>query len=40
MKLMEFNQAVKDLDKCLELDANYVKAYVKKGACHVVFKEF
>ena len=31
MKLMEFNSAIKDLDKCLELDSKYIKAYVKKG---------
>jgi stress-induced-phosphoprotein 1 len=31
MKLMEFPGALKDLDRCLELDPKYIKAYVKKG---------
>jgi stress-induced-phosphoprotein 1 len=31
MKLMAFNEAITDLNKCLEIDANYIKAYVKKG---------
>lgn len=40
MKLMEFNRAIVDLDKCLELDPKYVKAYVKKGMCHNGVKEY
>ena len=39
MKLMGFNSAVKDLETCLSLDPNYVKAYAKKGVCHQVCKE-
>ena len=37
---MEFNRAISDLDKCLELDQNYIKAYVKKGMCHSGVKEY
>lgn len=40
MKLMEFPNAVSDLEKCLTLDSKYVKAYVKKANCHFVMKEF
>ena len=36
---MEFNSAIKDLDKCLELDGKYIKAYVKKGNAHFIAKE-
>lgn len=31
MKLMEFHTAIVELDKCLECDPKYVKAFVKKG---------
>jgi stress-induced-phosphoprotein 1 len=30
-KLMEFNMAVSDCDKCIEKDPKFVKAYIRKG---------
>eukprot|EP00171_Calliarthron_tuberculosum_P019440 IDg19440t1 len=35
MKLGEFPMALKDCDRCLELDPSYVKAYIRKGNIHV-----
>ena len=40
MKLMEFPHGLKDINKCIELDPNYVKAYPKKGNCHFAMKEY
>jgi len=40
MKLLGFNEAVRDLEKCLELDPKYLKAYIKKGSCHTALKEY
>lgn len=37
---MEFPNALSDLEKCLTLDAKYVKAYNKKANCHFIMKEF
>lgn len=37
---MEFVPALKDADKCLELDPNFVKAYARKGTCHHMLKEY
>ncbi len=37
---MEFNQALKDAEKCLELDDKFVKAYLRKGTCHHLMKEY
>jgi len=31
---MEPNQGLKDAEKALEIDKNFVKAYVRKGTCH------
>jgi stress-induced-phosphoprotein 1 len=31
IKLMELNFALKDADKCLELDPKFVKAFARKG---------
>jgi len=30
---MEWVKAVEDFEKCISLDANYTKAYIKKGDC-------
>lgn len=40
IKLMEFNTALKDADKCIELDPKFVKAYARKGNCHHMMKEY
>lgn len=37
---MEFTYALKDADKCLEIDPNFVKAYYRKGNCHHLMKEY
>lgn len=37
---MEFATALKDADKCLELDPKFVKAYARKGTCHHCLKEY
>eukprot|EP00003_Mantamonas_plastica_P023207 TRINITY_DN4121_c0_g1_i3.p1 TRINITY_DN4121_c0_g1~~TRINITY_DN4121_c0_g1_i3.p1 ORF type:complete len:154 (-),score=50.25 TRINITY_DN4121_c0_g1_i3:30-491(-) len=33
MKLLEYPSAIKDCDKCIELDPSFVKAYIRKGNC-------
>lgn len=40
MKLGEFPMAMKDCDKCLEIDPNFVKAYIRKGKIHFFMKEY
>lgn len=37
---MEFNTALKDADKCIEIDSKFVKAYARKGTCHHFMKEY
>jgi stress-induced-phosphoprotein 1 len=37
---MEFVPALKDADKCLELDPNFIKAHARKGTCHHMMKEY
>ena len=37
---MEFPHAMKDIDRCLEIDPNFVKAYLRKGTCHHLMKEY
>lgn len=37
---MEFTFALKDADKCLQLDPKFVKAYARKGTCHHLMKEY
>ena len=37
---MDIVAALKDADKCIELDPNFVKAYVRKGTCHHLMKEY
>jgi len=34
IKKMAFDYAMKDINKCLEIDPNFVRAYVRKGNCH------
>lgn len=40
MKLGEFPMAMKDCDKCLEIDPTFVKAYIRKGNIHFFMKEY
>jgi stress-induced-phosphoprotein 1 len=40
IKLMEFVSALKDAEKCLDLDPKFVKAYARKGTCHHMMKEY
>lgn len=40
MKLGEFPMAMKDCDKCLEIDPSFVKAYIRKGNIHFFMKEY
>jgi len=40
MKLMEYPTALKDCEKSLEIDPNYVKAWAKKGVIHSLMKEY
>lgn len=40
MKLGEFPMAMKDCDRCLEIDPNFVKAYIRKGNIHFFMKEY
>jgi len=37
---MEPTTALKDADRCLELDPKLVKAYARKGTCHHLMKEY
>lgn len=34
------DQALKDAEKCIELDPKFVKAYLRKGNCHHLLKEY
>jgi stress-induced-phosphoprotein 1 len=40
MKLMAFPEADKDVDKALELDPNFVKAYIRKAAILYAKRDF
>lgn len=40
LKLNTPVDALKDADKCLELDPKFVKAFAKKGNCHVLLREY
>lgn len=40
VKLMEFNLAMKEVDKSLEIEPNFGKALVRKGSIHHVLKEY
>jgi len=40
IKLMEFPSALKDAEKCLELDPTFVKAFFRKGTIHHALKEY
>lgn len=38
-KVMDFNGAKNHIDKAIEMDPKYVKAYARKGDIHVLMKE-
>lgn len=38
--MMEPNQGLKDADKAIEIDPSFVKAWVRKGTCHQMMKEY
>lgn len=40
MKLGELPMAMKDCDRCLDIDPDFVKAYIRKGNIHFVMKEY
>lgn len=40
IKLTEFAYALKDAEKCLEINPEFVKAYARKGTCHHMMKEY
>lgn len=40
MKLGEFPMAMKDCDRCLDIDPSFVKAYIRKGNIHFFMKEY
>lgn len=40
IKLMETNCALKDAEKCLEIDPKFVKAYARKGTIQHMMKEY
>ena len=40
IKLMEFTYAMKDAEKCLQIDPNFVKAWIRKATCHHFMKEY
>ena len=40
IKLMRFNEALDDCEKCLKIDPGFVKAYARKGNIHELRKEY
>merc|ERR1711916_23218 len=40
IKLREYQLALKDADKCLELDSSFIKGWVRKGMAHHFLKEY
>merc|ERR1712070_812503 len=40
IKLMVMDQALKDAEMCLKLDPKFAKAYLRKGNCHHLMKEY
>ena len=40
IKVLALNEAIKDFDKSIELDQNFIRAYIRKGKCHIMKKEF
>lgn len=39
MALLQYPSALIELNKCIELDPGYIKAYTKKGQCQFKMKE-
>jgi len=40
INLLEFALALKDAEKCIELDPTFVRGYTRKGAAHFYMKEY
>ena len=40
IKLMEPVRALKDAEKAIEIDPEFVKAWARKGTCHTLQKEY
>ena len=40
IKLMCLPEGLKDAEKCIEIDPNFSKAYLRKGNCHHLMKEY
>lgn len=40
IKLMEGNYALKDAEKCVQLDPQFIKGWARKGAAHHLLKEY
>jgi stress-induced-phosphoprotein 1 len=40
VQIMDFQGAMREVEKALELDPKYVKAWAKKGDIHFFLKEF
>lgn len=40
IKLMEPVRGKEDAEKAIELDPNFVKAYIRKATCHQLMKEY
>ena len=40
IKLMDITAALKDAEKCIDLDPKFIKAYARKGSCHHLMKEY
>ena len=39
-KLMEFNLALKDCDRCIELDPQFIKGHLRKGHICIALKNY
>jgi len=40
MKVLSYNEAIKDCEKCIELDKEFMRAYLRKATCHLLLKQF
>ncbi len=40
MKVLSYNEAIKDCEKSIELDKEFMRAYLRKATCHLMLKQF